>query len=58
MVLLRTGDLGREGGELMEMRREEARRADLRGDVLRDCPGEAEAIVGGGAAPELIDDDE
>ena len=27
-------------------------------EVLRDGPGQAEAVVGGGAAPQLVDDDQ
>ena len=42
----------------MEVGGEEGGAAQLGHEVLGDGPGEAKAVVGGGAAAELVDDDE
>ena len=46
------------GCELMEVGREERGAADLCHEVLRDGPRQAKAIIGAGAAPQLIYDDQ
>ena len=40
------------------MRREEAETANVRGDVVEDCFGNGDAVVGGRAAAKLVEDDE
>jgi hypothetical protein len=49
MCVAHVRDRLRERGELVEVRCEEAQCVDLRRDVLGDGPGQAEAVVGGGA---------
>ena len=44
--------------QLVEVRREEAGAAQLGDDVVRDRPGQAEAVEGAGPAPQLVDDDQ
>ena len=44
--------------QLVEVRGEQAEAADVGGHVLADGPRQAEAVVGGGAAAQLVDDDE
>jgi hypothetical protein len=48
----------REGGDLMEMSREETETVDLLSDVVGHRPGDAEPIVSGSASSEFIDDDQ
>ena len=38
--------------------REEAEAADVRGDVVQDCFGDGNTVVGGCAAAEFVEDDE
>lgn len=45
-------------GEGVVMGGEEADAADVRGDVMKDGLGDGNAVVGGCAAPELVEDDE
>ena len=47
-----------EGGQLVEVGREERGAADLAHQVLRDGPGQAKAVVGGRAPAQLVDDDQ
>ena len=44
-----------QGGELVEVGGEEGGAADGGHEVLADGPGQAEAVVGAGAAPQLVD---
>ena len=49
------GELGRQAPVV---RCEEAEAADVRRNVMQDCFGDGNAVVGGGAAPEFVEDDE
>ena len=47
-----------EGSKLVEVCGKQGGAANLSHQVLRDGPGQAEAIVRGRAAPQLVDDDQ
>lgn len=58
MQVAHGGLLRRQRRQLMEVGGEQAEAADGGGDVLADGPGQAEAVVGGRAAAQLVDDDQ
>lgn len=53
-----SGLLSRERRQFVEVRGKQTEAADLWGDVFTDGPGQTEAVVGGGASAELVDDDQ
>lgn len=58
MQVVDSGLLLGQSSQLMEVGGKQAEGAQLGGYVLRDCPGQAKAIIGGCAPAQLIDDDE
>ena len=58
MQVVDIGQLLGQCGQLMEVRGKQAEGAQLGGNVLRDGPGQAKAIIRGRASAQLINDDE
>ena len=58
MQVAHGGVLRRQRRQLVEVRGEQTEAADAGRHVLADGPRQAEAVVGGGAAAQLVDDDE
>lgn len=58
MKVAHGGLLRRQRRQLVEVGGEQAEAADGGGDVFADGPGQAEAVVGGRAAAQLVDDDQ
>lgn len=58
MQVVHGGLLHRQCRQLVEVGGKQAEAADGRGDVLADGPGQAEAVVGGRAAAQLVNDDQ